>query len=56
MSIEDEIKASKGYLLKFVRDDIKIPILTIDNVARVEAMIQVDSRYSNKCILVLASK
>ncbi|MBQ8784525.1 MAG: hypothetical protein IJZ59_00590 [Alphaproteobacteria bacterium] len=47
MSIEDEIKASKDYLLTFVREDIKIPILTIDNVARVEAMIQVDSRYSN---------
>lgn len=47
MSIEDEIKASKGYLLKFVRDDIKIPILTIDNVARVEAMIYMNSTYSN---------
>lgn len=47
MSIEDEIKASKGYLLKFVREDIKIPILTIDNVARVEAMIYMNSTYSN---------
>lgn len=62
MSIEKELKKSKEYLLDFVngkyfnKDKMKqhfsnktigIPKLTLKNVARVEAMIQTDSRYSN---------
>lgn len=45
--ISEEINQSKKYLLELVDENIKIPKLTIDNVAKVEAMIQTDSRYSN---------
>ncbi len=45
--IDVEIEQSKKYLLDLVSDDIKIPKLTIDNVARVEAMIYMNSTYSN---------
>ena len=47
IGISAEIEKAKYYLLIPVSKKIKIPQLTLDNVARVEAMIQTDSRYSN---------
>lgn len=43
--IENEIIKAKGYMLR--RDSDGLVVLSIDNVARVEAMIQINSSYRN---------
>lgn len=46
MAIENELEKSKAYQLKFQPDPENILEISIDNVARIEAIIRLDSNYN----------